>query len=217
MRHEDPWWPQGSQIHWMKADVDTARNSWYNVTVQTRRCATCGKPRNITLFRLVAGYRRKKCDVCESDRKKKWYRRHKESVLAKLTPEVNSWHGMIQRCRNPRAKAYARYGGRGIDVDQRWVENFETFLREVGPRPGRGYTLDRRNNSKGYFPGNVRWATRREQARNMRSNRILSYNGEDLTITEWAERAGVSRETFHYRLERGWSMKKAVTTPLQKH
>jgi len=183
-------------------------------TMQMRKCVVCRKLRDLALFRIFDGYRRKKCDVCDGARRKRWYQRNRKDILSRLTPEINSWKGMIQRCGNPRDKAYARYGGRGIKVDRRWLKSFEVFFREVGPRPGKGYTLDRRDNSKGYFPWNVRWATKKEQARNMRSNRILSYKGERLTITEWAERAGVSRETFHFRLERGWSMKRAVTTPL---
>ena len=132
------------------------------------------------------------------------------------TPEYLAWNSMRHRCHNPRRKDFANYGGRGIVVCEKWREDFSAFLKDVGKRPSRKHTLDRIRNDKNYEPGNVRWATRKDQARNRRSNRLLSYNGERLTITEWAERAGVSRETFHFRLERGWSMAKAVTTPLQK-
>ncbi len=123
---------------------------------------------------------------------------------------------MIQRCHNLGRKDYKNYGGRGISVCKKWRVSFDVFLKDVGRRPTKKHTLDRIDNSKNYYPRNVCWRTRKEQARNRRTNRMLSFKGKNLTITEWAELAAVSRETFHYRLERGWSMEQAVMTPLQK-
>lgn len=83
---------------------------------------------------------------------------------------------MRYRCSNPNGKNYADYGGRGIKVCERW-ENFENFVADVGERPSAAYSLDRIDNHKGYEPGNVRWATRKEQANNTRRNLISKSEG----------------------------------------
>lgn len=75
---------------------------------------------------------------------------------------------MKKRCLVPTDRAYPRYGGRGIDIDPRWIESFEVFLADVGERPSPELSLDRIDNDRGYWPGNVRWATGSEQNRNRR-------------------------------------------------
>jgi hypothetical protein len=78
---------------------------------------------------------------------------------------------MVQRCTNPRSKDYPRYGGRGITVCDRWLD-VELFFEDMGPRPGLEYTLHRIDNDKGYFPGNVKWATAKEHAQNKRGTKL---------------------------------------------
>jgi hypothetical protein len=80
------------------------------------------------------------------------------------TPTYWIWAQMIQRCTNPRHKDWARYGGRGITVCDRWLK-FENFLADMGARPD-GLSIERRDNSKGYGPGNCTWATALEQRHN---------------------------------------------------
>jgi hypothetical protein len=92
------------------------------------------------------------------------YQTHGQS---RRTTEYTCWINMKERCYNVNHRAYKNYGGRGITVDPRWARSFETFFSEVGPRPA-GLTLDRIDNSRGYWPGNVRWATYSEQALNRR-------------------------------------------------
>lgn len=84
------------------------------------------------------------------------------------TPEYAAWRSLKNRCLNPEAQDYESYGGRGIGVYPGWVEDFAVFFRDVGPRPSPQHSIDRIRNDLGYFPGNVRWATKSEQSANRR-------------------------------------------------
>lgn len=131
------------------------------------------------------------------------------------TPTYTSWTAMRSRCRSVTNDAYTRYGGRGIAVCERWRNSFENFLADMGERPP-GTSLDRWPNKNGnYEPGNCRWATPIEQSRNQVTNRLLTFQGESLPISEWAQRAGVKRQTFRNRIDRGWSMERALSTGAQ--
>jgi hypothetical protein len=87
--------------------------------------------------------------------------------------EYASWVAMKARCANPRAQNYVHYGGRGITVCARWRDSFEAFLEDLGERPG-GTTLDRIDPDGHYEPGNVRWATWKEQRQNRRPRKIAT-------------------------------------------
>lgn len=87
------------------------------------------------------------------------------------TTEYSCWESMISRCENKNNKYWHNYGGRGITIDQRWRRNFLEFLKDVGRRPGKEYSLDRINNDGNYEPGNVRWATRKQQGQNRRQRK----------------------------------------------
>lgn len=110
------------------------------------------------------------------------------------TPTYRSWLSMKNRCLNPRTPSFATYGGVGITVCERWL-NFGQFLADVGERPSAGHSLDRIDGTRGYEPGNVRWATRQEQNRNRRSNRavVRSDGLRFTTMVEAAERTGGNR------------------------
>jgi len=95
-------------------------------------------------------------------------RTHGHKAGGKYTPEYIAWANIIARCENPKHKAYPNYGGRGITICGRWRESFESFLADVGPRPSDDNSLDRIDNDGHYEPGNVRWATISEQAKNRR-------------------------------------------------
>lgn len=179
-------------------------------------------------------------------------------------PLYGIWAAMKRRCNNPNCKAYRWYGARGIKVCPEWAASFRQFAADVGERPTPKHQLERLDNGLGYQPGNVTWATSKEQMRNVRSNVNLTHNGKTQTVTEWAEelglpaprlywrhhqglpveqvlaqgerqkgtpplsltmggitdslrgwarRQGLSKTTISGRLERGWPVEKALTTP----
>ncbi len=130
------------------------------------------------------------------------------------TPTYRVWQNVIRRCHKPGALNYSRYGAKGIKVCAKWRRSFTTFLADMGHRPSLGHSLDRIDNAKGYVPSNCRWATASEQARNRRTNRFIEHAGERLTLTEWAERAGMSGSALSRRLWRGWDMERALSAPL---
>lgn len=106
------------------------------------------------------------------------------------TSEYCIWQNMVRRCHDENNPAYHNYGGRGVTVCERW-HTFENFFADMGVRPPGG-TLDRTNNDLGYSPENCRWASRKEQARNQRTNRSIEINGVSKLVCEWAEISGVS-------------------------
>lgn len=125
------------------------------------------------------------------------------------------WANMIQRCTNPNRSQYQYYGGRNIKVCKRWSK-FKNFLKDMGEVPP-GHQIDRINNNGNYCKSNCRWVTSKQQQRNKQNNRPITYNGRTQLLIEWAEETGIDRETIAARLKRGWSIEKALITPIQKH
>lgn len=127
--------------------------------------------------------------------------------------EYRSWSGMRTRCTNQRFVDWRLYGGRGISVCERW-NSFANFFADMGPKPSPKHSLDRINSDGNYEPSNCRWATAKEQANNWSCrNRKLTFNGETLSIPEWAARLELTRESLRDRIESGWPIEKALTTP----
>jgi hypothetical protein len=130
--------------------------------------------------------------------------------------EHRSWLSMMTRCfwSGPEREDWHLYQGRGITVCERWKE-FSNFLEDMGPKPTPKHTIDRFPNGDGnYEPGNCRWATPQEQARNWKHrNRRILFNGENLICSEWADRLGLSRESLRDRIASGWTIERALTTP----
>jgi hypothetical protein len=124
--------------------------------------------------------------------------------------EYRTWHYMKMRCLNSTYSDFAAYGGRGITICSQWLNSFETFYNDVGPRPSSNHSIDRIDVNGNYEPGNVRWATPLEQGRNKRNTRMLEINGESKTIGEWAEITGIRYQTIWNRLKYGWSSRDAV-------
>lgn len=146
---------------------------------------------------------------------------HRDELVQRLTthgmsktPTYTAWFRMRRRCDNKKDKHHWKYyGGRGIKVCPRW-ESFENFLEDMGERPSAKHSLDRINNDGNYSPENCKWSTRTEQARNKRSNHLLTINGETRCVKEWATIRGVLYQTILTRLDRGWSEEEAIMTPI---
>lgn len=108
----------------------------------------------------------KSCGCLKADVVKHNARRHGHASHLNRSGEYRSWMSMKTRCGDTSYHAFGRYGGRGIKVCERWLESFENFIKDMGPRPS-GTSIDRFPNNYGnYEPGNCRWATRKEQRAN---------------------------------------------------
>lgn len=124
------------------------------------------------------------------------------------TSEYRVWRQMRMRCELPTHRQFKDYGGRGIQVCERW-QVFVNFLADMGPRPS-GRSLDRRENDQGYSPENCRWATKEEQATNKRSTRWADVDGKKVPLIDLARQAGLNPGTVYARIDAGWSWQDAV-------
>lgn len=136
---------------------------------------------------------------------------HGHTVGRNRTPVYRAWESMIYRCTKPNSPAYVDYGGRGICVCERWLQSFEAFLEDMGPKPSSQFSLDRIDNNGHYEPGNCHWATRTTQMRNTRKNHSISIDKTTRTLAEWAELNNLKWHTVSNRLKLGWSYKDAVS------
>lgn len=127
----------------------------------------CGKNVFVVKGNLVSG-NTKSCGCLQRDQMATQFLKHGATTNREGKFGYWSWTAMIQRCTNPKHLHFSNYGGRGITVCERWLNSFENFLADMGPRPD-GLTIERRNNYLGYFKSNCRWATRKEQMANLRS------------------------------------------------
>lgn len=145
-------------------------------------------------------------------KKEAWNKSHN---LSYKIPEYAVWIALRQRCLNTKNPAYKNYGGRGIKVHFRWSK-FEFFLKDVGRRPTKYRTIDRfPNNNGNYEPGNIRWATRKQQVENRRNALLYEIGGIKITLQEIADKYGVRYQTIIARINRGWDIKKVIETPIR--
>lgn len=131
---------------------------------------------------------------------------HGGTVGNNRSSEYKIWGSMVQRCTNPNAPRFSDYGGRGIGVSDEW-RKFDNFYRDMGPRPGKGYTVERINNDEGYSKSNCKWATRAEQSRNTRRNRMIETPMGTMLLCDAAEKSGIPMTVLWKRLKRGWKPK----------
>jgi hypothetical protein len=172
-----------------------------------RCCCTCGTVKDYAAHALKRG-KTTSCGCFRMERVKVQNKTHGLSYA----PEYAIHNAMIQRCTNPKNQDFPLYGGRGIGVCASWLASFEAFYKDMGPRPTLTHTLERLNGERGYEPGNVVWATPKEQALNRRTTTWLTYNGLTLCLADWARKVGIKRLTLYYRLRAGWPLDVALST-----
>lgn len=165
------------------------------------RCS-CGKEKTFFGSQLTRGLV-KSCG-CLTKRK---HQAARERMLS-VSREYRIWQAMLNRCRNKNVVNYQDYGGRGISVCDRW-HSFDNFFLDMGPC-GKEMSIDRIDTNGNYEPGNCRWATRAQQARNTRRNRILELNGVSKCLVEWASDLGIDQASLRERLEK-WPLEIALT------
>jgi len=147
---------------------------------------------------------------------KKYKFKHGHAKKNKITKTYWVWQDMIKRCTNPNHSRYMDWGGRGITVCDEWLHSFPNFLKDMGEAP-KGFQLERIDNNGDYHRENCCWTTSKEQGRNKRNNRLITYNGKTQCLAAWTEETGISWETLYARICRyGWSTEKALTTPVRK-
>lgn len=174
------------------------------------RCI-CGNTKIVTAAHLNNGHTRScgclKIDLATS--------RVKTHGLSK-TRTYDAWLNMRKRCNDPKNQNYHDYGARGIEVCCSWNTSFISFLDDMNVCPYK-MTLERRDNDMGYFKDNCYWATRKTQANNRRSTRLMTYLGETLTMSQWATKLNVKYQTLSHRANlSGWSDERTLSQPVRK-
>lgn len=185
-------------------------NQQYNRAHWLCRC-DCRKETIVLSYNLKSGHTQS-CGCLQKELSAFRSTVHGHNRVGKESAEHRTWRSMIQRCINPKNKNYHNYGGRKITVCERWVK-FENFLADMGKVPI-GLQLDRSNNDKGYFKENCCWSTPKEQQRNKRNNHLETYGEKTQCVAVWAEEYNISYDTLLHRLRRGWSIEKALMTPI---
>lgn len=170
------------------------------------RCQ-CGKEKTVAQAHLTGGKSRN----CGCVRRAKTGRIEGAATGMSTHPLYSTWCSMITRCHNLSDDSYCIYGAKGITVCREWRDSFNAFLEHVGDKPTPKHTLDRIDNSKGYEPGNVRWATMGEQLLNNSRTKYLTCDGKTQSMKEWSEELGIKYTTLRARIRQGWPVKLALT------
>jgi hypothetical protein len=190
----------------------TARPAHCPITAYVLCKCDCGKHIAVAVRSLVFG-RQISCGCHKAEKTAIWNAKQKKHArYLYRTPTHSSWQSMLQRCGNPKAFGFHKYGGRGITVCERW-KNFDNFLADMGERPSLDLTLDRIDHNGNYEPGNCRWSNDHTQQNNKSSNRRLTLGDRTLTMAQWALELGVHPATIGHRIKVGWPLEKALTEP----
>lgn len=165
------------------------------------RCG-CGKEQIMFAVELALG-RSDKCVQCAG----------KDRVTVKVPSYIyRCHHNMLKRCDNQSCKDYPNYGGRGIKVCPEWYD-VEIFYKDIGPRPSKQHSLDRKNNDLGYTKKNCRWANTTTQQMNRRNTVTIEYQGQTRTLKDWAAYFNIDYRTLGYRVRKGWPIDELFSAP----
>lgn len=136
--------------------------------------------------------------------------KHGHSCNGKRTPIMNTWNDMMRRCYDVNNKRYERYGGRGIIVCNRW-HDFNNFLLDMKEKPI-NMTLDRIDNDGNYCPENCKWSSKKEQARNRSTSKLIYYKCEVKSLAEWCDILNLNYIKTLGRINQcHWSVEKAFS------
>lgn len=173
----------------------------------------CGKV-VITHSHLLRNGQTRSCGCLQKEIVSKCNTRHKkcDEKLYRI------WNDIKQRTSNKNNPRYESYGARGITICAEWKDDFIAFRTwALSNGYQEGLSIDRIDNEKGYFPDNCRWATSYQQANNKRSNHLITFQGESLTLSEWAKKFNISYTALKQRINKlGWTVERALTTPVRK-
>jgi len=180
----------------------------YNIDV----VCDCGTAKTLSVNLLVRGCIQSCGCIAKEKSSRRATERNKTHGLSghKL---YHVWSKMIDRCHNESSGDFKYYGGRGISVCDRWRHDLSLFIRDMETSFFDGATIERIDVNGNYSPENCTWATRKEQARNQRQNRLLTIDGETKTLSEWCEDYGLAYELVRCRLIRGWPIEISLTAP----
>lgn len=131
------------------------------------------------------------------------------------TPLYRKWISILRRCESPKCPYYKDYGGRGITVCEEWHDflMFKKWVEET--QQNKDFTIDRIDNDKGYSPDNCRWASKKVQANNRRSNILFEYKGDIHNLEEWSKILNFDYKRVHSRMYKlGWSFEKSISVPV---
>lgn len=174
------------------------------------RCE-CGGTTHATLQDLRNG-RTVSCGCYRKERIGGLNRRHSKSG----TKIYNTYRRMIARCYDSAGEQYARYGGRGIKVCERWRVAFDNFFKDMGEPPSQKHSIDRINTHGDYEPTNCRWALPIVQVRNRTNTKRCELNGVTSPLGEWCDKFSVPYRRVALRMRRGWTLADALTRPARE-
>ncbi len=163
----------------------------------------CGKIRKIRSDSLKSGNTKScGCFKIKFPLRKKQKNTSKKRIIHNMckSPEYKSWYSMKKRCSDKNHISYKYYGEKGIIVCKQWLE-FMVFYKDMGNRP-KNTTLDRIDNSKGYFKENCKWSTHKEQTRNRKSNVRITYKRKTRCLKDWADELKIDYHQFYVMVQR---------------
>jgi len=191
---------------WKTSDTQIRKGRKYYLACK----CDCGVIRLVAKASLKNG-KSQSCGCLHKEKLKESYKgknnpqyKHGNSCKNSWSKEYRAWVDMKTRCNNKNCRAYDLYGGRGINVCEEWINDFEKFLVDMKVAPSKKHRVDPDGN---YEKENCRWATRKEQMRNIRNNCLLSLNGKTKTAIEWSETLNIKVKTIYTRKSKGWSDK----------
>lgn len=176
------------------------------------RCE-CGNTVTVSATHLRSGHTNS-CGCFQKQRATEAKTVHGDCGRQGKHPIYETWRGMMDRCYRSSCESYKYYGAKGVRVCRRW-RSYINFKADMLGTWQAGLTLNRRDNDGSYTPANCHWATQIEQSFNRSNNRWIEWQGQRRTITQWAAYLQIHHTVIHGRLKRGWSIEKALFTPVK--